>query len=85
MTKAPTTLLTTQDIPAPVAGAAKYWPSPRRITDGRVDVEMLPNPNGGRWSFVETCRDEQSAIRCAIRWQKRENAAVTKARKAGGR
>lgn len=80
MTKAPTTLLTTQDIPSPVPGAAKYWPGLRKLTDATIDVLMLPY-GGSHWSCVDTGRNEQAAIRLAIRWQKRENAAVTKAKK----
>lgn len=78
MTKAPPATLTFKDMPAPVAGAASY--SISSVPTGGYDVVMFDTE--AVRSTIEHKPNQQSALRSAIRWQKRENAAVTKARKA---
>lgn len=77
MTKHPEKRLTLSDMPVAVAGAARY--TIRFCLTGGVDVVMIPTE--GLWSCVDHKPTEQAAFRSAIRLQKRENAAVTKAAK----
>lgn len=78
MTKHPAETLTFKDLPTPVAGAASY--SISSCPTGGYDVVMF-DTDAVR-STIEHKPNQQAALRSAIRWQKRENAAVTKAAKA---
>ena len=53
---------------SPRFGAARYWPSHR-------DVMMNAD---GYTSSIQQCRSEEAACNAALKWQKKENAAVTK-------
>ena len=53
----------------PVPGAARYWAS-------RRDVWM--EDTEGYTTCIQSCRSEEGAINAAERWQKKENAGVTK-------
>lgn len=77
MTKHPTDNLTAKDIPAAVKGAARY--RVRMCETGGADVVMTDTD--GHDSVVDHRHSEQSSLRAALRLQKRENDAVTKAAK----
>jgi hypothetical protein len=61
------------DIPAPVPGAARYG---YRLNNGIFEIRM--HPVGGPPSVIDTKGSMAAAIRACIRWQKRENIAVSK-------
>ena len=56
----------------PVPGAASYWAE---------HTEVLMRCTSGYLSAIQTCRSHEMAIKAAERWQKKENAAVTRANK----
>jgi hypothetical protein len=81
MTKHPAEFLDLSDIPAAIAGAAQCRIAER---DPRgFDWDVLMKSTDGDSRVVDFKPNRQSALRAAIRWQKRENAAVAKAKKLG--
>jgi hypothetical protein len=80
MTKHPEKDLKPSDIPEPVHGAARY--KAERCQTGGFNVIMISTE--GR-DVIDHKSSEQAALRVAIRFQKRENAAVAASRNAGGR
>lgn len=61
----------------PAAGAARYTHG----TDGSKAVVLMDDTEGFR-SVVQKCRSFDAAVKAADAWQKKENAAVTKANKS---
>ena len=55
--------------PDPVPGAATYWAD---------HTSVVMKCTEGYTSVIETKRTAEAACNAALRWQKRENAAVTK-------
>lgn len=78
MTKHPEKILTWADLPKPVPGAATYSVSPKQ-TQGFA-VLMFAAADGYR-STIEHKQSQQAALRCAIRYQKRENAVMAREQK----
>ena len=54
--------------PLPVPGAATYWAEKTAVMMGNTD---------GYTSIIDSKRTHSAAASSAMRWQKRENAAVT--------
>ena len=55
--------------PDPVEGAALYWADHKSVMMKSTDGES---------SCIQTCKSDTAACNAALRWQKKENAAVTK-------
>lgn len=53
--------------PDPIPGAATYWADHKNVV--MKDTE-------GSLSVIQTCKTEEAACNAALRWQKKENAAV---------
>ncbi len=73
MTQHPEKRLTLSDIPARVPGGNRY--TLRYVPTGGVDIIEIPGGEGLA-RCVDHKPNEQSAIRAAIRLQKRANAKV---------
>lgn len=58
--------------PDPVPGAALYW---------AAGSQVLMKDTEGHVSCIQACRTEEAAVNAALRWQKKENAVVTKENK----
>ena len=54
--------------PEPVEGAALYW----------ADHKSVLMRADGHSSVIQTCKSAEAACNAALRWQKKENAAVLK-------
>jgi hypothetical protein len=70
--------LTTADIPAAIEGAAKYT----MLDKGDDEWDIVMFGTDASRSVVDTKKTEQAAIRAVARWQRDENAAAAKAKKA---
>lgn len=81
MTKHPEKILTFSDIPPRVDGAARYTIS-SQVRTGGYDVIMF-DTEAKRSFVVERKGTQQAALRAAIRWQRKENAAVRAAAREG--
>lgn len=65
----------------PIVGAADYRVA--ILADGKFAVLMNYEEKGTQhFDEIQMCKTREAAIKAADRWQKRENAAVTKAQKA---
>lgn len=77
MTRTPTKTMLISEIPEAAPGAARFIVAATR-TGG---YNIFLNKSDGFSRIVDHKPSEQSAIRAAIRWQKRENHMVLKPRK----